>query len=295
MLEVKNLKKYFGDSLILDDVDAKFKEGYIYGVVGRNGVGKSTFLRHLCGIYKQDSGEVLYNNEIVLENNKVKKEIIFISDSHTYFNNTTINKLKKGYEVFYDFDNELFKKLSLIFNLDYDANINKFSKGMKKQAEFILGLCCKPKVLIMDETFDGVDTIILHKMKTTLVDIIEKNKITIIISTHNLKDLDNICDYIYVLDSKKLSLQKDFESRKKYYKVQLYFNDKDLDDNFKSNVNLNILKIKKIGSITYAVIDDDIENIKIEINKHNPIIFELLPFTFEEQFIFNYSGGEVNE
>ncbi len=296
MLEIKRLTKYFDDFLVLDNINCEFKSGHIYGLIGINGAGKSTLLRHLCGVYKENSGEVLYNGEVVYENNNAKKDIIFLSDSPSFFLNSTIKSLKKYYATFYDFDEELFSKLNSIFKLDINKSLNKFSKGMKKQVELILGICCKPKVLILDETFDGLDPIISHKIKSLLMGIVESEGITIIISSHNLSDLDSLCDYIYLLDKNKLTLKKGLEDNSNYFKVQLYFNNKNLDENFSTISSLNILESKKIGSVTYIVIDDEREKIIEEINSLNPIIFEILPFTFEEKFIFDYNErSDINE
>lgn len=303
ILEVKNLNKKFDDYLVLKNINCEFEEGYIYGLIGINGSGKSTLLRHIVGVYKEDSGEILYNGEMVYENNRAKKEIIFLSDSPSFFHNSTLKSLKKYYGTFYDFDENLFLELNGIFNLDVDKSLNKFSKGMKKQAEFMLGLCCRPKVLVLDETFDGLDPIISHKIKSLLVGYVEEQQITIIISSHNLTDLDNLCDYIYLLDENQLTLRKDFENQENYYKIQLYFNNENLDKNFENETKLRILQSSKVGSITYVVIDEDIDTIKAEIKKLNPVIFEILPFTFEEKFIFDYNNsskeskkeGESNE
>ncbi len=297
MLEVKGLTKYFDDFLVLDNINCEFKKGRTYGLIGINGAGKSTLLRHLSGVYKQDGGEVLYNGEVVYENTNAKRDIIFLSDSPSFFHNSTIKSLKKYYATFYDFDEELFLKLNNVFKLDSNKSLNKFSKGMKKQAELMLGICCRPKVLILDETFDGLDPIISHKIKSLLMGLVEDTDITIIISSHNLSDLDSLCDYIYLLDENKLSIKKDFDDNSNYYKVQLYFNNERLDENFLNETSLKILQSNKVGAVTYAVIDDEQEKIVEEINSLNPVIFEILPFTFEEKFIFDYNerSGDNNE
>ncbi len=292
MIKINNLTKYFNDFLVLDDVTCEFKPNYIYGLVGINGAGKSTFLRHLAGVYKQNSGEILYNDEPVFENNKAKKDIMFLSDSPSFFHNATINSMKKYYSTFYNFDEQLFLKLKDVFMLDINKSINEFSKGMKKQTELMLGLCCMPKVLILDETFDGLDPIISNKIKTLLIETIEEKEITIIVSSHNLTDLDTLCDYIYLLDNNKMKLQKDADKEENYYKIQLYFDNDELNNNIKENINLNILKESKIGSVTYLVVDGKEEDIREKILEHNPVLFEVLPFTFEEKFIYEYTGGE---
>ncbi len=292
MITVKKLTKYFDDFLVLDNINCEFKPNFIYGLVGINGAGKSTLLRHLAGVYKENSGEVLYNDENIFDNNKAKKDIMFLSDSPSFFHNATINNMKKYYSTFYNFDNELFLRLKDIFKLEMNKSINDFSKGMKKQTELMLGLCCMPKVLILDETFDGLDPIISNKIKKLLIETVEEKEITVIVSSHNLSDLDALCDYIYLLDNNKIKLQKDANEEENYYKIQLYFDNTMLNENIKENINLNILKESKIGSVTYLVVDGKEDEIKEKIMEHNPVIFEILPFTFEEKFIYEYTGGE---
>ncbi len=293
MIQINNLKKYFGDFLVLDDITCEFKEGYIYGLIGINGAGKSTLLRHIAGIYKQDSGQILYKQNEMFDNASVKKDIMFLSDSPSFFYNYSISDMRKYYSTFYDFDNEVFDKLNKIFSLDIKKNINKFSKGMKKQVELMLGICCNPKVLILDETFDGLDPIISNKIKKILIELVEEKGITLIISSHSLSVLDSLSDYIYLLDNNKLSIQKDLKDENNYYKIQLFFDKEEYNNNLDQYVNFNILEYKKVGSVTYLVVDDIKEKIEEELIKLNPIIFEILPFTFEEKFIYQYGGDDV--
>ncbi len=293
MIKIENLNKKLDNRTVLQEVNVEFKEGTIYGLVGINGAGKSTLIRHIAGVYKCDSGLLQYNGEDIYENPKAKKDIFFLSDSPYFFQNYTINEMKDFFKIYYDFDDELFEKLKDVFNLDLDRNLKKFSKGMKKKSDLMLALCCKPKVLLLDETFDGLDPAITIKIKSLFVDLVEERNLTLIISSHNLMGLDSICDYIYLLDNNKLRLQKDIDSNINYFKIQLYFQDRTNEEVLKM-LKLNIVDVKTIGSVLNIIVKGEDSEIKNEINSHSPTIFDILPFTFEEKFIYEI-GAEVNE
>ncbi len=295
MIEFKNMYKNFGSYTVLEDINFTLEEGKIYGIVGINGAGKSTLIRHIAGVYKCDSGEVLYNGKPIYDNVEAKREIIFLSDSPYFFHNSNINSMKKYLSTYYDFDNELFERLHKVFNLDLNTSINKFSKGMKKQSELLLGLCCKPKVILLDETFDGLDPLITAKTKALLIDIVDEIGVTILISSHNLIGLDSLCDSIFLLDKNSLRLQKDEHDIKSLFKIQLYFKDcahSDIIENLKAN--LDVLDVKEIGSILNVIIRGVSEEINTTINSLHPTIFDILEFTFEERFIYEL-GGTTDE
>ncbi len=293
MLKLKSLNKSFDDEKILEDVSLTLEIGKIYGICGINGSGKSTLIRHMAGVYKADSGSVLYNGEEVFENIKAKKDIIFLSDSPFYFQNHSINDMKKFFATYYDFDNELFDRLKELFKLDLNKKINNFSKGMKKQAEILLGLCLNGKIILIDETFDGLDPEISLKIKSILIDISAEKDMAILISSHNLWHLDAICDYIFLLDHTKLSLQKDINEESNYFKVQLFFKDKTKKEILEM-LNLNVVNVKELGSILNIVVEGTLEEISEEVNKYNPDVFDILPFTFEEKFVYEV-GGRKND
>lgn len=293
MIKISDLSKNFDDYNVLKDINVEFNEGNIYGLVGINGAGKSTLIRHIAGVYKQDSGIIEYNNEDVFENPKAKKDIFYLSDSPYFYQNYSINNMIKFFKIYYDFDQDMFERLKDFFNLDLDMSINKFSKGMKKQCELFIALCCKPKVILLDETFDGLDPAITIKIKSLFVELVKELDLIIIISSHNLLNLDMICDYIYLLDNNQLRLQKDINSDENYFKIQLYFLNKENED-ILSQLNLNILDVKHIGSVLNIIVKGDSDTIKEEINSQNPTIFDILPFTFEEKFIYEIGGG-INE
>ncbi len=295
MIEFKNVYKNFGSYTVLEDINFTLEEGKIYGIVGINGAGKSTLIRHIAGVYECDKGEVLYNNKPIFNNVEAKKEIIFLSDSPYFFHNANINSMKKYLSTYYEFDNELFERLHKVFNLNLNNSINKFSKGMKKQAELLLGLCCKPKVILLDETFDGLDPLITAKTKALLIDIVDEIGVTILISSHNLIGLDSLCDSIFLLDKNTLRVQKDEHDVKSLFKIQLYFKERQHSEIIEFlKENLDVLDIKEIGSILNIVIRGISDEINTTINNLQPTIFDLLEFTFEERFIYEL-GGVVDE
>ncbi len=291
MIECKNMYKNFGDYTVLENINFTLEKGKIYGLVGINGAGKSTLIRHIAGVYNCDKGDVLYNGKPIFNNINAKKEIIFLSDSPHFFHNSSINSMKKYLSSYYDFNNELFERLHTVFNLDLNASINKFSKGMKKQSELYLGLCCNPKVILLDETFDGLDPLITSKTKALLIDIVDELNITMLISSHNLIALDSLCDSIFLLDNNMLRVQKDANDVKSLFKIQLFFKGQDhieIIETLKNN--LEILDVKEIGSILNIVVRGISEEINSTINSLNPTIFDILEFTFEERFVYELGG-----
>ncbi len=295
MIEIKNLYKKLDNQNVLDDINCTFENGNIYGLVGINGAGKSTLIRHIAGVYNCDQGVVLYNKEPIYENPNTKKDIVFLSDSPYFFHNYSVNQTKDFLKIYYEFDDKLFEELHKTFYLDLNKSINKFSKGMKKQSELLLGLCCNPKVLLLDETFDGLDPIVTQQIKTLLVKIVKEKNNIILISSHNLLGLDSICDYIYLLDNNKLTMQKDINETQSLFKIQLYF----MEENNKEVVEilskqLEIVEVKEVGSILNLVIRGDKEEITEKINALNPRVFDVLQFTFEERFIYEV-GGKLND
>ncbi len=296
MIEIKNMFKNFDDYMVLEDINCNFVEGNIYGIVGINGAGKSTLIRHIAGVYKCDKGEVLYNGKEIYENVKAKEDILFLSDSPFFFHNYSINDMKKFLSIYYKFDEELFTDLQKSFSLDLNKSINKFSKGMKKQSELLLSLCCNPKVLLLDETFDGLDPIVTQKVKSLLVELVEEKNLTIIISSHNLLGLDSICDYIYLLDKNQISLQKDINDSQSLYKIQVYFPERSTDEviNLLKD-NIEIVDYKEVGSVINLVVKGLSHEIKSAVSELNPTLFDVLQFTFEERFIYEVGGARNGE
>ncbi len=295
MIVIKDLKKNLNETLVLKNVNMTLEEGKIYGLVGINGAGKSTLIRTIAGVYKSDEGKVLYKDKEVYENISAKKDIIYLSDTPHFFNNYSINDTAKYLNTFYDFDYNIFNELKKYFKLDFNKSINRFSKGMKKQSELLLGLCCKPKILLLDETFDGLDPLVSIEIKKLLFEMVDKHNITILLSSHNLIPLDSLCDKIFLLNNNELSVQKDENETKNLFKIQLFFKNYSGEEAIELiKEKVNIVDYKMSGSILNIISKGVDEDLKEAINELEPTVFDILPFNFEEKFIYEV-GGELND
>ena len=290
MLEIKNVCKAFGDKNVLDNVSLDIDFGSIFGLVGVNGAGKSTLLRCIAGIYKTDDGTILFDGLDTYDDYKIRKDILLVSDDPYYPYGSTLSSLKDFYRGFYNFDEETYKKYLDLFGLDEKANISNFSKGMKRQAMLLLALACKPKLLMLDEAFDGLDPIVRVYIKDALSDLIEDNNSLIIISSHNLKELEDICDSYGILEDGHISTYGDLiESKANINKYQLAFKD-EIDKNIFND--FDVLYCSGEGRIITLVIKGDKSEVCQRLEKLNPLILDVLNVNFEELFIYEHTGGK---
>lgn len=297
MIEIKNVSKHFGDSYALDEVTCNIPKGCIYGMVGSNGAGKSTFLRLACGIYKPDNGNLLINGEDVFENPNVKQKIVFVSDDLYFISGASLNRMAKTYRRFYPaFDDERFKKMTEYFNLNPDKPISSFSKGMKRQAAIILALSAKPDYLFLDETFDGLDPVMRKFVKSLIYDDVATREMTTILTSHSLRELEDICDSLVLLHKGKIILENNInELKASAYKIQVAF-DYDYDQSLFNE--LTVESFSKQGSVSNIIIKGDIEETKKFFENKKPVLFEILPLTLEELFThkmkeFGYDFSDV--
>ena len=282
MIEIKNLYKNFKDKEVLKDVSLTIEDGKVFGLVGINGAGKSTLLRTICGVYQADSGDILIDGENVYENEKVKKNIFFLPDDPYYNNNTTPNSLKDIYKVFYNLDEEKYYQYINLFKIPLNKSMNKFSKGMKRQVFISLALSIKPKYLLLDEAFDGLDPLARLTFKRALIDLIDEGNSTVIISSHSLRELEDICDSYGLLDNKNIASSGEIsEAIESVHKYQVAFKEimeaSDFDFEFKS--------FSKDGRIIKFVVNENYEEFSKLISKYNPLIIDEIPIDFEELFI----------
>ena len=289
MLEIKNVYKCFNDKKVLEGVSLNIQEGSIFGLVGVNGAGKSTLLRCVAGVYENDDGTILFNGLDTYCDVEIRKDILLVSDEPFFPFGSTIKNLKDFYKSFYDFDENLYQKYFSLFGLDENANIYSFSKGMKRQSFLLLALACKPKLLLLDEAFDGLDPIVRMHIKNALSDLIEDNNSTIIISSHNLKELEDICDSYAILENGLIETYGDLlESKANINKYQLAFKE-DIDLNvFK---DFDVLYQNKEGRIVSLVIRGNKEEVIERLNALSPLLLDVLNVNFEELFIFEHTGG----
>ena len=282
MIEIIGLKKSFKDKEVLDNINLKIEDGKVFGLVGINGAGKSTLLRLLCGVYKADNGSILIDGNEVYENEKVKKDIFFLPDEPYYSNNTTPLSLKDIYKVFYNLDEEKYLQYINLFQLPLKKSMNKFSKGMKRQVFISLALAIKPKYLLLDEAFDGLDPLARLTFKRALIDLIDECNSTIIISSHSLRELEDICDSYGLLDNKNISSNGSIdEALTSVHKYQIAFEKEMSEEDF----DIKFKTFNKDGRIIKVVVKEDYNEFSKLINKYNPLLVDEIPIDFEELFI----------
>lgn len=285
MIELKGVTKRFEDFTALDGVDLTVENGTTFGLLGSNGAGKSTVLRLLSGIYEADGGTVEIDGESVFDNAEVKRKVFFINDETVQFGGMTLAEMKNYYGGFYpNFSPELFDKLNDTIKLPERKKMDKFSKGMKRQAVVMTGLACKTEYLFLDEAFDGLDPTMRNIVKRMLVDAMLDRKLTAVISSHNLKEINEICDSAALMHKGKVLFCRDLDSLKGgVHKIQAAFEKDFCKDDFEG---LEILHFEKNGSLTYMIAKGDEETVSEAVKKKGPKIFDMIPLTLEEIFIY---------
>ncbi len=291
MIDVKNLTKTFDGFKALDDVTLHVEKGSVYGLMGPNGAGKTTLLLNIVDTLIPDSGEVRLNNLPVRDNPEAKKNMVFIPDEVFYFANSTPLSLMSYYKGIYpQFDTALFFSLKDLFSeINLAKPIRKMSKGMKKQVAFWISICCKPEILILDEPVDGLDPVMRHNIWQLLLSRISAEKMTVLVSSHNLRELEDVCDHIGIMDHGKIILQESLdEIQNNIFKVQLAF-----DGEFPiPEDELNIKSRKQNGKITEIIVSGNKNETLDIINKYNPLICDIIPMTLEEIFIYEIGGQD---
>lgn len=285
MIEAKGISKSFDEILAIDDVQVTIKDREIFGLIGTNGAGKSTFLRMAAGVIKPDKGEMLIDNEAVFENIKRKQETFYISDEQYFYSAGTPKEMVKYYKIFYpSFNEERFYDLLDRFGLGKKRKIRTLSKGMKKQLSVILGICSGCRYLFCDETFDGLDPVMRQAVKSMLAGEMMERDFTPVIASHNLRELEDICDHVGLLHKGGVLLSKDLDAMKLLiHKIQCVFPDQPSKDLAKES--LDILKYEERGSLSIMVARGVQEEIIATVNSQNPLFLDVLPLSLEEIFI----------
>lgn len=285
MIELKGVTKNFDNFKVLENIDLTIPKGSAFGLLGSNGAGKSTILRLLSGIYKAEGGNVLIDGEEVYDNIPIKQKVFFINDETIQFSNFTLNELKNFYKGFYpNFSQELFEKLRNSINLPLNKKLSQFSKGMKRQAIVITALACQTDYLLLDEAFDGLDPTMRIIVKRMIVDAIIDRDLTTIISSHNLKEINEVCDTVALLHEEKIIFSKDLDSVKgNIHKIQTAFPEAYTAEDFSE---LQIMHFEKNQSIYYMIIKGDEDEIRKQLAPKNPLILDVIPLSLEEIFIY---------
>ena len=285
MIELKNLDKTFRGIHAVNHVSGSIREGMVFSLIGSNGAGKSTLLRMISGIIRPDSGEILVDGEAVYENPKAKSQICFLSDSPYYFPNADIRQMRDYYAMIYpSFDRKLFDSLTEKFRLEPKRRISSFSKGMKKQVSILLGICSGTRYLLCDETFDGLDPVVRQAVKSLFATEILNRDFTPVISSHNLRELEDICDSIGLLHQGKLLLTQDLDQIKcSICKLQCVIPDSHREQELIRR--LRILRMERTGSLLTLTVRGDRAEVLELAREQKPLFAEVLPLTLEEIFI----------
>ena len=291
MIEVRGLKKTFDGFAALDGADLSVPRGAVYGLVGPNGAGKTTLLRHLTGVYRQDEGSVRFDGEEVWENADVKARIASIPDDWFYFMQAGLRDMMRFYRGFYpNFNLERYEKLKEVFALDETRPLRRMSKGMQKQAAFWLTVCCMPEYLILDEPVDGLDPVMRRQVWSLLLGDVAERGTTVLVSSHNLRELEDVCDHVGILNKGRVLLERSLS---------------DLQDNtVKLQVayqgvtepvlpaELNILHRSHVGRVYTYIVRGSSEEILRRMQITDPVLLESIPLTLEEIFIYELGGVE---
>ncbi len=289
MIKLEAAVKKFGDFTALDGADLMIPKGTSFGLLGSNGAGKSTILRLLSGIYRCDSGRVTIDGQDVFDNTDIKSRVFFINDETVQFGSFTLKALKNYYKGFYpNFSEELFEELRNTVNLPENKRIDRFSKGMKRQAVVITGLASQADFLLLDEAFDGLDPTMRIIVKRMLVDAMLDRKLTTVISSHNLKEINEVCDSVALLHQGKVIFNRDLDSVKgNIHKVQAAFKGEYERSDFEK---YGILHYSRSQSVHYIIMKGSEQEIRAKLAEKNPVVLDLIPLTLEEIFIYEMEG-----
>ena len=287
MIKTDTLVKTYGEFTALNGVSIHVNKGSVYGMVGPNGAGKTTLLKILTGVYRQNSGHVMVMEQSVEDNEGLKQHMIFIPDDLYYFPMATIKSMADFYADMYDiFDYERFDKIQKLLGIKVEKKISQLSKGMKKQVAFWLAICTKPEIMILDEPVDGLDPVMRRQIWSLLLQDVAEREMTVIVSSHNLRELEDVCDYVGILHEGRLLLERDLDELKSdIHKIQVSFNNNDI-----SLAGLQPLKEMSVGSVRTLIVRGTRDQIESQLSDFEPLFLDFIPLTLEEIFIYEIGG-----
>ncbi len=288
MIEVKNTVKRFGEFAALDGVSLTVPAGSVYGLVGPNGAGKSTLIRCLTGIYQADEGALSIDGQPVWENEALKSRVAAIPDDWYYFPQATIRDMCRFYRGFYSrFSMERYEKLKEVFEIDEKRTLRRLSKGMQKQAAFWLMLSCMPDCLILDEPVDGLDPVMRRQVWSLVLGDVAQRNMTVLVSSHNLRELEDVCDHVGILDRGKVLLERSLaQLQDNMVKLQVVF--KDGGD---VPPEIPVLHASKVGRIHTLIMRNNAEEAENMLAAYEPMLVDAVPLTLEEIFIYELGGA----
>ena len=283
MLDMKNVTKTFGAFKALDDLTMSVPQGTVYGLVGPNGAGKTTAIRLLTGVYRPDSGDITLEGLPIYENPVIKERICSIPDDIFYFPSATLEDMRKFYRGIYPrFDDALFDRLYDVFRLPKKGQLRRFSKGMQKQAAFHLSICTRPEVLVLDEPVDGLDPVMRRQVWSLILSDVAQQGTTVLISSHNLRELEDICDHVGIMDHGKMLLQRSLSDMQGCtHKLQLVG---------QTPEGLDIVHESCSGRLKTLIVRGDVQQIRAKTLAIQPAYFDILPLSLEEIFIYELGG-----
>ncbi len=283
MLEIKQLTKTFGTFKALDNLTMTVPKGAVYGLVGPNGAGKSTAIRHALGVYRPDSGSVTLEGIPVYENPLAKGRMASIPDEIFFYPSATMEDMKAFYKGIYpQFDEALYERLYEVFPLPRKSPIRRFSKGMQKQGAFHLSICTRPELLILDEPVDGLDPVMRRQVWSLLLTEVAQKETTVLISSHNLRELEDICDHVGIMDQGKMLLEKSLaDMQGATHKLQLVG---------QTPEGLDILHESASGRLKTLIVRGSAQELQAKAQLAGPTYFDVLPLSLEEIFIYELGG-----
>ena len=289
MIEVRNVIKEFDGFRALDNLSMTVPTGSVYGLVGPNGAGKSTIIRHLTGIYRQDSGEITVDGEPVFENPAVKSRIAYIPDDIFYYSNASIREMMDFYRSIYPhFDEQRFKKLGEVFELDPKRQMRRLSKGMQKQAAFWIAVSLRPDILVLDEPVDGLDPVMRRQIWSIIMADVAESGTTVLVSSHNLRELEDVCDCVGIMNKGKIMIERSLnELQENIVKIQLA-----LPDGATLPEGLDILHKSSTGRLQSLIMHGTQEELTEKLQAANPLFIDSVPLTLEEIFIYELGGAD---
>lgn len=278
MLKINKVSKNFDDYPVLSSLDWQVNDGKVFGLIGSNGAGKSTLMRCISQVYDYD-GKITFDGLPMAEQ---REKLFFVSDEPFYFNRFNTTEMKSYYQIFYpDFDEDYYRHLIELFHFDEKKPLHLLSRGLKRQSIIILALSCQPRLLLMDESFDGLDPMVRLTLKRELIKLVEAGEISVIISSHNIRELEDICDDMALLEKKQIVFTQSLdELRQNYHKVQLGYNQAPAAELFEKMPLLNYEINNKVVTVIYRG-----DEVKEQIELTGPVLFNPLPLSMEEIFV----------
>ena len=293
MIEINNITKKFDDFTAIENMSFKVDNGSIYGLVGYNGAGKTTLLKIIADVYRATSGTVTLDGKVIKDNAEIKEKIFYVPDDIFFVANSTMDKMAKFYAGFYPkFNFDTYDKLVKLFGLNPQKRLNGFSKGMQRQAEMVLAMSTRPEVLLLDESFDGLDPAKRALTRELIIEYASETGASVIISSHNLHELENMCDHVGLINGQKLVINTSVDDMSaSVCKFRVIFNDKRDKEDFKG---FDIKNFKRDGKIITMVVAGDYDDVEQKLANMAPLLLEKYPLTLEEIFLNEMEDKEYD-